>query len=280
MKSSLTIILIVLSFFSYSQTYKVTISDTIVDKVTDRFKSTVEHPHYYTIKRKYRKEGHYNIYQDSTFKILLSEIQFNDKQKDIKTSKYYYSSGELKLLIKQSDNECLYNMGNLYLYKKNGEILMSYILSNDTLTTTIYFANGNIKQIEKTTCSLSEYWYSGNPCNPTKEEYENKFIGIDYFYFARFCENGQMINEYNPNGYFQKIKEYDCDGILKRKYTLNGSFFCGEYIEYYKNGNVKTKGIMNSEFKIGKWQYWNEKGELIKEENYDDEGVLLETKKY
>ena len=41
----------------------------------------------------------------------------------------------------------------------------------------------------------------------------------------------------------------------------------GEYIEYYENGNIKTKGNYVKGNKSGNWQY------------FDENGVLIETKK-
>ncbi len=41
-----------------------------------------------------------------------------------------------------------------------------------------------------------------------------------------------------------------------------------EYIEYFENGNVKSKGFIRENNKHGKWLIYSENGVLFKEENY------------
>jgi len=273
MKVKMIITLLLFNILVFSQTYKVTINDSVVRKVDNRYSYISDSLYYFTIQKQYKKEGTWKIYSKNSFKQLLAVISFDREGNEVNISKHYYFNGKLKIYEAFSENKCLYNAGELILYDFSGNKLSDTILKNDTLTTTLYFENGNPQQIEKTTCSIIKYYYTGDFCNPNKIESKNLSKVIDYFYFARFCKNGQIINEYNPNKQNQIVEEFDCDGILKKKYTLNASFFCGEYIEYYKNKQIKEIGIMNTIstdygykfIKVGKWKYYSEKGKLINE---------------
>ena len=45
----------------------------------------------------------------------------------------------------------------------------------------------------------------------------------------------------------------------------------GEYIEYYENGKIKTKGNYEKGNKSGNWQYFDENGVLIETNKNDEE---------
>jgi antitoxin component YwqK of YwqJK toxin-antitoxin module len=46
----------------------------------------------------------------------------------------------------------------------------------------------------------------------------------------------------------------------------------GEWLFYYKNGNLMTKGSFDSGKKIGPWKYFYENGKIHKQHFYDSEG--------
>ncbi len=50
----------------------------------------------------------------------------------------------------------------------------------------------------------------------------------------------------------------------------------GYYIFYHKNGVKKSEGVFYINEKIGKWYYYDEKGVLIKTENFQDIYNILE----
>lgn len=50
----------------------------------------------------------------------------------------------------------------------------------------------------------------------------------------------------------------------------------GQYFYYYQNGKVKISGIYKNDEKHGTWKYFDEKGTLIKEEEYQ-EGKLVKS---
>jgi len=259
-----------------SQTYNIVKSDSIVFRTKYWFEEISNDVYFYIPKKAHIKKGTWRIYSDSTFNKLLTEITYDDKKNEIGASRQYYLNGQLEF-AKENINaiKCDLLLGNMTLYDSTGLVLWRSVLEHDTLTLTAFYKNGNYKQIEKSSCKIDDYYYIGDVCNPIKKVNEDKYPQIDYFYFARFCENGQLINEYNPNEYFQRIKEYDCEGNINREYILNKSMFCGEYIEYYPTGKIKSKGNMTTistdgEYsfnKIGEWLYYDESGNIIKSEN-------------
>lgn len=56
-------------------------------------------------------------------------------------------------------------------------------------------------------------------------------------------------------------------GYIKQLYK--NDFFCYTYL-FYQNGNIKEKGVtLNNGSSVGIWYYFDESGQLIKEENTD-----------
>lgn len=43
-----------------------------------------------------------------------------------------------------------------------------------------------------------------------------------------------------------------------------------EFVEYYENGRIKSKGFLQGSKKQGKWEFFSENNEILKEENYKD----------
>lgn len=81
------------------------------------------------------------------------------------------------------------------------------------------------------------------------------------------CPQNYVLTKYHENGNI-KSKEMYING------KLNGRTFF-----YFPDGNIKEQGNKFDFEKSGKWEYFNEIGELIKIEIYDETGLLVETKK-
>ncbi len=69
-------------------------------------------------------------------------------------------------------------------------------------------------------------------------------------------------------------EEYYPNGVVKRRYTLVDAQMEGEYTEYHPNGIIKVHGFYEQGRKVGKWRYFNSKGELFREEMWSREGEL------
>lgn len=75
------------------------------------------------------------------------------------------------------------------------------------------------------------------------------------------CKIGN--GNYIENG---KSYRFDDNGILSHMFTFNNGVMNGEYISYYKNGVVESKGYYVKGDKFGEWEYFNEFGKLSKKE--------------
>jgi len=83
---------------------------------------------------------------------------------------------------------------------------------------------------------------------------------------APCCPQDYVLIKYHENG---KIKS-------RQQYINNKEN--GEWVEFYPNGQIKEQGVRRSFDKIGRWKYFNESGNLLNEELYDETGLLIEAK--
>jgi len=116
-------------------------------------------------------------------------------------------------------------------------------------------------------------------------------------------ENGKLINGTTREIEIFNSLNWKIDSLVSGKYhhycLLKGNrnfvseeglwnleCFFGPYKKYHSNGKLAELGsfanpyIKSDCYKIGNWQYFNKKGKLIKEENYDENGKLLNVINY
>ena len=60
---------------------------------------------------------------------------------------------------------------------------------------------------------------------------------------------------------------YDSKKHLMEKGIWFGEGFEGEYVSYYKNGQIRSKGVFDYNNKVGMWYYYDKKGK-VKEVDY------------
>ncbi|MCQ9637704.1 hypothetical protein MP477_22350 [Chryseobacterium sp. WG23] len=98
---------------------------------------------------------------------------------------------------------------------------------------------------------------------------DNNFEKFDSSKIKKSSQNNSdVLREFLPNGNYIEINiassgKYYLETFKNSYYTISKS--------YYSNGNIKSKGIgFNGDgFQIGKWFEFDEKGNLIKEVDYD-----------
>jgi antitoxin component YwqK of YwqJK toxin-antitoxin module len=66
----------------------------------------------------------------------------------------------------------------------------------------------------------------------------------------------KTLTKYNEAGFVILIANYD-HGVVT-----------GKFQEFYSNGKLMEEGIYDKMKKVGEWKYYNEEGELIKNENH------------
>jgi antitoxin component YwqK of YwqJK toxin-antitoxin module len=168
------------------------------------------------------------------------------------------------------------------LFFQTGEIeKIRYYDSTSKIRKSItYYKTGNLKEVFNVN---SNHQLDGL----LLEMYENGIIEN----FGVYVDNTGFSYRYYENG---RIKKYSQS---KDSYLINYEVsFCSEgelYSEifydstgysvtgYHCNGNLRARGRNESAYiqQDGKWEYWNEKGILIKEEFWE-KGILKETKEY
>jgi antitoxin component YwqK of YwqJK toxin-antitoxin module len=96
--------------------------------------------------------------------------------------------------------------------------------------------------------------------------------------------NGECINYYPETGNFLQIVFYTkgkLDGPYKKYFpdgqTLMTEGFYkdglleGEFITYHPDGKIQTRGQYTKEIQTGKWEYFDEEGNLLTEEQFKSE---------
>jgi antitoxin component YwqK of YwqJK toxin-antitoxin module len=156
--------------------------------------------------------------------------------------------------------------------KKKGEC----IYEGKKRSTIYYFRNGLV-------CWKDVSILGGDPKRP--DDYK-------YVYTENYCENGQLTRQDSIGSHVIHTSIfYYCNGTKRIKFNHNVANDFGKYYEWHENGTLSTDGqydeivppdmiaYFGASKKQGRWKYYNEKGELIKEEVYKD-GVVISTKEY
>jgi len=96
-----------------------------------------------------------------------------------------------------------------------------------------------------------------------------------------YCENGSIIYKgpsLNQPGKKQIINYY-CNGNKRIEFYHMGIGAEGKMTKWYANGNLESESYFESNEPINRWKYYNQNGELIREEIYEN-GKLTSTKDY
>ena len=86
--------------------------------------------------------------------------------------------------------------------------------------------------------------------------YEDEFLWKTLTY-----KRGKVLKEvtyYVPEGGIEYIGNRNKDGQID-----------GDFMRYFKNGNIEIEGQLERGYYDGDWKYYNEEGELIKEITWD-----------
>jgi antitoxin component YwqK of YwqJK toxin-antitoxin module len=161
-----------------------------------------------------------------------------------------------------------------------------------------WFENGAIRFEQKRigcNCESTRYYQTGRIESIDVEkmiydEVSHEWIGFELVKSSKYCENGQQTEsmDYSIRG----RKEFlllNCIGDTLILGQIIDDFMSktGHWIYYWGEGIKKTEGdykstysAENANIKIGKWTYWTVQGNLIREEWYDDFGVMVKEQNY
>lgn len=210
---------------------------------------------------KVKDEEHYaNDHLDGYYKSYYNNgtIQQEGWYKEGKKQglwKYYYVNGKLK-----NEKYFLNDEFNGYYkdYNTNGEMTDKYMYSygsvvahacydtTGALTDSIVYNRGN-----------GHYKFTYCQSKPLAiMEYGTKYSLIDGPFIIRYANDAIREQSFFKNDYKDSLS-----------------------ISYYPDGTLHSKGLFINGNKVGKWEYYNEVGELTLEENYDKNGYLDGKKK-
>lgn len=197
-------------------------------------------------------------YEEANFKKGLPE-GYNDK---------WYKTGELEW-------RSLFING-----KVEGPMLFWY--KNGNLSTCFSGKDGDCPFITRT-------WYENGQLH-TESLRERCCDSSDVVHERVWYDTGELMSDmYLRDKGKQHHIEYCKNGKIGREgyyIDMRGLFLVGKWTEWYENGQKKWEIFYNdgntreeANYKIGTWSWWDEKGNLIKQEIYKD-NVLVDTKEF
>ena len=242
------------------------------------------------------KEGReYYINDTDSFKVLKSIQVFNEDTFDLF---YYYSYGKLvkeersikgKILsVSNFLNGKIHGFsssfkkdGRLYdqAFYNNGELIM-WIQLYDNGMIKSYTMNDSITKVNDS----KEYYKGGELKRHTVVEFKSSKMVRDIIYY----KTGKIMSESYFESGKQRMLSYTKDGVVfEDYYYIDLNFYhVGELKFFYDNGQIKKHAFYKdgktreeANIKTGTWKYWNEKGELVKEEKYKA-NELIDVKEY
>ena len=164
---------------------------------------------------------------------------------------------------------------------KSGKIRFDYIMTEDKAVgiTVSYYENGKPQYISDDQLGWDLSFYeNGKTKSYTQKIFDSTMCGsFDGFYETRWQENGQLYSMETYNCGPQPVKLYWSDSIVCAEglnATSFGYLFLGNYTERYKNGKLKIEGSYSESrpgVKNGEWKYYNETGNLIVVEFYEND---------
>ncbi|MCF8369530.1 MAG: hypothetical protein K9G76_10845 [Bacteroidales bacterium] len=199
------------------------------------------------------KQGYWKKISESG--LLKYEGHFKDDQ-PIGKFIYYYPDGKTKAIANFSDN------------------------GKYSQTTTLHYT-GNIMTEgfykEKEKDSLWKY-YNMDGTILKKEFYrDNKKNGV----WETYYENGQVseLTTWENDLKNGPWKQFFSDGQVKTQGSYNMDEKEGIFEIFYPDGRLRIYGIYHQSERIGKWQYMNEKSQIVKIEYYE-EGKLVKEENF
>lgn len=160
----------------------------------------------------------------------IKDLFYFDMQHNNRKVVSYYNTGELKSILNRNENEKL--DGLIIGFFKSSKLESYSFFVNGIGITFDFYEDGRLKQ-----------------------QYQSDTIGF-MGYYSSYCSEGELYSEvfYDSLDYVQK--------------------------GYHCNGKMRFQGrILNNNTKEGKWEYWNKEGELIKKE-YWEKGELIKEEEF
>ena len=98
-------------------------------------------------------------------------------------------------------------------------------------------------------------------------EYSSEGLKTELKSFTKGIPHGMHLGYYYPE-----------ETILFKGFKKKGEIH-GEYVRYHKNGQINMKGKFKNGYYTGKWNYFNEKGDIDERKTYF-QGIESESEKF
>jgi antitoxin component YwqK of YwqJK toxin-antitoxin module len=215
-----------------------------------------------------KRNGHWRAYNEKGSLKTSGEFK---KGKHVGSHKTFYADGKLQLeLVYSYSYEDTYNYSEWY---PNGNQRMIYSVDrgdkegkyqafyeNGQLTHKAMYDNGRLDEVEE------RFFENGNIQSRANFSHDSRFgKQVEYF------ENGQIRidSEYYFDAEVNDYIVYYENGQVSL-HGIYGDHFdrgikMGKWVEFYANGDTKSKGKYDEGQKTGTWLYWSEDGVKRKE---------------
>lgn len=188
------------------------------------------------------KQGKWVKYHEGD-SVIRYTGQFID-DKPVGTFMHFYSNGDVRVILKHSDND----VSRVVNYWPSGKIMgRGNYVKQDKDSTWIYFNELGNKIAE-------EYYIEGKKYGNWKVYYPDGKI-MEERYFENDMENGPF-------------KQYFESGLIFREATYVDGGQEGMVTFYHENQKIKSQGMYKKDVKEGVWKEFDENGELLRERNY------------
>lgn len=138
-----------------------------------------------------------------------------------------------------------------------------------------YYENGKIhskgRYTKGVTAGLWEYFYETGVIQ-SKCYYENGFEKDTVHCYDSSGELKRLLIETDTIKRYWHGAEYFENGAKAIDFNLlndnlDNWIIDGNWIQLYQNGQKQFQAVMRNNWTVGKWQKWNDKGDLIKEDS-------------
>lgn len=178
-------------------------------------------------------------------------------------SEYLYLSDSIPSDL-DDDITYLHKIGISHRYYKNGNIIrIDTIPFSDTVYDSSILFDKKGYRIEMTKSRADQNRETGEV-----EGFNGDGDFMKYYHYTRYYKKSDKIEQVyhvcDPVVICGEYRFYYKNGLLGELSNYNDKEeLDGDFIDYYSNGKIKSKGVYQSNQKIGKWDYFEENGELI-----------------
>ncbi len=175
--------------------------------------------------------------------------------------------------------------GKFLHYFNTGDIKAEVVFDDDGIIaySNTYYKNGKKmavgKFIQKQKDSVWVYYLneSGNPLISMESYVKGVLDGESITYYPDSGEPAEIITYVNGKKDGKLIK-YFPDGVLMTESYYKNGMPHGDFLHYHPDGKIQIRGKYYEGVQAGNWDYFNEKGDPVSEEDFSKQEEIEEVK--